>query len=68
MARGAIFPSISRYIFRWIAVSNFFPDFARRAFPCFDVPSIKAPFRISIGRTIDMRTHSNSILIATEKM
>nr|XP_050853793.1 thyrotropin-releasing hormone-degrading ectoenzyme-like [Vespula vulgaris] len=53
---------------RWIAVSNFFPDFARRAFPCFDEPSIKTPFRISIGRKTDMRTHSNSILIATEKI
>ncbi|KAI4487822.1 hypothetical protein M0802_011782 [Mischocyttarus mexicanus] len=53
---------------RWIAVSNFFPDFARRAFPCFDEPSIKAPFRISIGRKVDMRTHSNSIRIATEKI
>ncbi|XP_015186356.1 PREDICTED: endoplasmic reticulum aminopeptidase 2-like [Polistes dominula] len=53
---------------RWIAVSNFSPDFARRAFPCFDEPSIKAPFRISIGRRVDMRTHSNSIRIATEKI
>ncbi|KAI4480864.1 hypothetical protein M0804_009961 [Polistes exclamans] len=53
---------------RWIAVSNFSPDFARRAFPCFDEPSMKAPFRISIGRKVDMRTHSNSIRIATEKM
>ncbi|XP_047356271.1 thyrotropin-releasing hormone-degrading ectoenzyme-like isoform X1 [Vespa velutina] len=51
---------------RWIAVSNFYPDFARRTFPCFDEPSIKTPFRISISRKIDMRTHSNSILIATE--
>ncbi|XP_043492833.1 aminopeptidase Q-like [Polistes fuscatus] len=53
---------------RWIAVSNFSPDFARRAFPCFDEPSMKAPFRISIGRKVDMRTHSNSIRIATEKI
>ncbi|KAK2586530.1 hypothetical protein KPH14_011422 [Odynerus spinipes] len=53
---------------RWIAVSNFSPDFARTAFPCFDEPSIKAPFEISIGRWVNMRTHSNSMRIAVEKI
>ncbi|KAG7187572.1 hypothetical protein KM043_016642 [Ampulex compressa] len=46
---------------RWIVVSNFSPDYARRAFPCFDEPWIKVPFRISIGRKSEMTSHSNSL-------
>ncbi|XP_019697448.1 thyrotropin-releasing hormone-degrading ectoenzyme-like [Harpegnathos saltator] len=51
---------------RWIAVSNLSPDYARRAFPCFDEPWLKTPFRISIGRRSDMRSHSNSMRKVTE--
>ncbi|KAL6259522.1 hypothetical protein P5V15_009439 [Pogonomyrmex californicus] len=53
---------------RWIAVSNFSPDYARRAFPCFDEPWIKTPFRISIGRKFNMRSHSNSMRKFTEEI
>ncbi|EZA61764.1 Aminopeptidase Q [Ooceraea biroi] len=53
---------------RWIAVSNFSPNYARTAYPCFDEPWIKTPFRISIGRKSSMRSHSNSIRKITEEM
>ncbi|KYM99046.1 Thyrotropin-releasing hormone-degrading ectoenzyme [Cyphomyrmex costatus] len=53
---------------RWIAVSNFSPDYARTAYPCFDEPWIKAPFRISIGRKSNMRSHSNSMRNFTEEI
>ncbi|KAM0725616.1 Aminopeptidase N [Formica fusca] len=53
---------------RWIAVSNFSPDYARTAYPCFDEPWIKTPFRISIGRKFNMRSHSNSMLKFTEEI
>ncbi|KAL0114630.1 hypothetical protein PUN28_011733 [Cardiocondyla obscurior] len=53
---------------RWIAVSNFSPDYARAAFPCFDEPWFKAPFRISIGRKSSMRSHSNSMRKFTEEI
>lgn len=54
--------------FRWIAVSNFSPDYARTAYPCFDEPWIKTPFRISIARKSNMRSHSNSMRKVTEEM
>ncbi|XP_071636854.1 thyrotropin-releasing hormone-degrading ectoenzyme-like [Temnothorax longispinosus] len=53
---------------RWIAVSNFSPDYARTAYPCFDEPWIKTPFRISIGRKSHMRSHSNSMRKFTEEI
>ncbi|XP_020279777.1 thyrotropin-releasing hormone-degrading ectoenzyme-like isoform X2 [Pseudomyrmex gracilis] len=53
---------------RWIAVSNFSPNYARTAYPCFDEPWIKTPFRISIGRKSDMRSHSNSMFRVTEEI
>lgn len=56
------------FLSRWIAVSNFSPDYARTAYPCFDEPWIKTPFRISIGRKSNMRSHSNSMRKFTEKM
>ncbi|XP_012287201.1 endoplasmic reticulum aminopeptidase 2 [Orussus abietinus] len=53
---------------RWITVSNFSPIFARRAFPCFDEPWIKTPFRISIGRKFNMRSHSNAERLIVEEV
>nr|XP_012234185.1 PREDICTED: thyrotropin-releasing hormone-degrading ectoenzyme-like [Linepithema humile] len=53
---------------KWIAVSNLSPDYARTAYPCFDEPWLKAPFRISIGRKSNMRSHSNSMRKFTEEI
>lgn len=51
---------------RYLAATVFRPGFARRAFPCFDEPHLRAPFRISVFRDRFHIGLSNSIVHATD--
>nr|CAI5832041.1 unnamed protein product [Callosobruchus analis] len=43
-----------------LAATQFEPVYARRAFPCFDEPSFKAPFQVSIAHPKQYRALSNT--------
>ncbi|CAH1155226.1 unnamed protein product [Phaedon cochleariae] len=53
---------------RVIASTQFSPTDARRAFPCFDEPSFKANFAISLARPRDMTTLANMPLANSSKL
>lgn len=53
---------------RWLATTYFQPVYARRVFPCFDEPSYKATFEISIARRTNMTALSNMPIKSTEPM
>ena len=45
---------------KYLAATQFQDVYARTAFPCFDDPSLKAQFKVSIGRKKTMRTLTNA--------
>ena len=51
-----------------MAVSQMQATDARRAFPCFDEPNMKATFTVTLGRHRDMTALSNMPLINTTAM
>jgi aminopeptidase N len=53
---------------RYMAVSQMQATDARRAFPCFDEPNMKATFIVTLGRHRDMISLSNMPLVNTTSM
>ncbi|XP_053945161.1 aminopeptidase N [Anastrepha ludens] len=51
---------------RWLASTQFQATDARRAFPCFDEPSLKANFTIRIARPRNMTAVSNMPIVSTK--
>lgn len=53
---------------RYLAVTDFEPADARRAFPCFDEPQMKASYNVTLGRKKSWRAASNMPLQETIDM
>ncbi|XP_063230478.1 aminopeptidase N-like [Bacillus rossius redtenbacheri] len=53
---------------RWLASTTFEPSEARRAFPCWDEPGLRARFQVSLARSADHSALSNMPLASSEPM
>ncbi|MGH2899512.1 MAG: M1 family metallopeptidase, partial [Solirubrobacteraceae bacterium] len=64
--RGALNPTSQDGVFRqqsggaWYAFSQFEATYARRAFPCFDEPDVKVPWRLTLDVPAGMVALSNA--------
>jgi aminopeptidase N len=56
------------WFYSYIATTLFAPYHARRAFPCFDEPSFRATYDITIGHSTKYHAMSNADIIASRPM
>lgn len=54
--------------FRYFSMSQFEPNYARMAFPCFDEAALKARFSINLGHHKNYTALSNMPRARTEEM